>query len=537
MLAGWFFNTQDVGKVIEQFIFKRDCEFLYQIDGQFILALYSEDNGSVEIFRDRIGTFPIVYSKGDAGVAISVNIDDVKLMSDIASSPSNAIFEQWPLYRKTFAPYSPFDKISGLAPEYSLIIKGASCYENRHPMKFPNNKKFPTLNASSRILGDMLSHSVQKRIESSRRMGALLSGGNDSSLIVALVRKYHAGTLKTLFVTFEDNPRDYGNYARMVADRYATDHLCLELNPNDYLGCWADTINVLQTPVPMPCHIGIHSALKMLSGSVDLMIDGDGADTVFGSSIWPQMLLLSRLSGLIPRFIKELFNKMPNYFAGESMPGKILGMSSIAMNNPLSIYPHVNAAMISMDEFNHIFQRGDWHKAVEFRQKLTTGDFFNKFFSYLMLHGIPEDIATTVRLGLNQGIFFAYPFLDYELLQTSMRLPNRLRYHYRIRKAPLKKYSLNFFDRSFIYKPKEGFGVPLSKWFTKKEFKPFLMLPLEKRSIKRGWWNESELRRLIDLHMTGKGSDSSAEAIPWIIINMELWARICIEGDSPTLYK
>jgi asparagine synthase (glutamine-hydrolysing) len=123
------------------------------------------------------------------------------------------------------------------------------------------------------------------------------------------------------------------------------------------------------------------------------------------------------------------------------------------------------------------------------------------------------------------------------LMQNSFRLPAHLRYHYSTKKAALKDYARNFFDRKFIYKPKEGFGVPLGKWFTKPEFEPFLNLPLEERSLRRGWWKEEELRKIIESHRAGEGDDNTAESIPWITINLELWARVCLENDSPDLYK
>jgi asparagine synthase (glutamine-hydrolysing) len=126
--------------------------------------------------------------------------------------------------------------------------------------------------------------------------------------------------------------------------------------------------------------------------------------------------------------------------------------------------------------------------------------------------------------------------LDYALLKDSMRLPTRIRYNLRTKKASLKKFAERFFDNDFIYKPKEGFGVPLGKWCSRAEFAPYLKLPLEERSLRRGWWNAEALKEIINTHKNGGGTDESAESIPWITINLELWARICLEGDSPGNY-
>ena len=192
-----------------------------------------------------------------------------------------------------------------------------------------------------------------------------------------------------------------------------------------------------------------------------------------------------------------------------------------------------------LDEATHqrVFARGSWMAGIERRRSLAAGGRFGDgLFSYLMLHGLPEDIATAVRLGMHEGILFTYPFLDYQVLRASQRLPFRLRYHYRHRKLPLRIFARRYFSHEFLFKPKEGFGVPLGKWFGRKCFEPLLGLPLEERSLKRGWWVEREVRDVMARHVAGGGSDSSAEALPWIIANLELWARICLEGDDPALY-
>ena len=78
--------------------------------------------------------------------------------------------------------------------------------------------------------------------------------------------------------------------------------------------------------------------------------------------------------------------------------------------------------------------------------------------------------------------------------------------------------------------------MPLGTWFSRPELRPFLSLPLEQRATNRGWWNPRELRNSIEFHLAGAGSDDSAESVPWIAANLELWARIFLDGDSPDLY-
>ena len=245
---------------------------------------------------------------------------------------------------------------------------------------------------------------------------------------------------------------------------------------------WAETIDVLQTPLPMPCHIGIAAALKELSGKVDIMIDGDGADTVFGGGFWPQMIMLSKLGGLIPIKLRKHIREISQILPTNHIIGKAFAMGFEALGTQIKDYPHYTAVAESKNSVDAIFGKGVWEKAVKLRSKLVDGEFYEALFSYLMLHGIPQDVATTVRLAFHHNILFYYPFLDYSLLKDSMRLSNELRYHYKTKKAVLKDYCLNYFNKDFVFKPKEGFGVPLAKWYTTKPFEPFIKLPLEERS-------------------------------------------------------
>jgi asparagine synthase (glutamine-hydrolysing) len=536
LLAGWFLSKEKPSDIIEDFIMNKNVETLFNSDGQFILVLQNGD-GCVELFRDRCSVIPLLYCQNSDSIILSTLYGSIEKFIKNPLRPSQDLLKYWPVFRKTFPPDTPYDDIKGLSAEHSLEIKDGKIKEIPHPLFFPIARKYRTLEQSSKELGAILSRAVEKRVNKAGRIGVLLSGGNDSSLVVALIRKYFTGTINSVFVTFEGNQRDYGVHARQVADRFKTSHLAIQLSPKDYTEQWAKTIKTLQTPVPMPCHVGIDIALKELSGKVDIMVDGDGADTVFGSSLWPQMIALSRWGGIMPMNVRNVFTTLLGFLPRSTPIQKIVGMAKTALNTPIALYPHVNAAMISKKEFVAAFANDGWQWAISERSKFAQGEFFNGFFSYLMLHGIPEDIATSARLAYAHNLIFLYPFLDYELLKESLRLPNRLRYHYRLRKAPLKRYCCEFFDKKFVYKPKEGFGVPFGAWFAKKEFKPFLMMPLEARSLKRGWWNEKTVRELILLHLNGKGNDSSAEALPWIITNLELWYRICIENESPDLYS
>ncbi len=537
LLVGQFCDSRPASEIIFNYIKTKSPEILFKADGQFLLFVHFPEDDSVFLGRDRFGILPVVFAKGEKGLVFSLWFDNALQLSGLKRRVDPFLLKQWPVYRKTFAPYTPFSSIESLSSSQFLFIKDSNVSKINIPLGKPTGEKFYNLKSAAASLGRVLEESVYRRIDSTQRMGVLLSGGNDSSLVVALIRKKFSGNLQTLFVNFTDNPRDYQAYAQYVADKFSTNHHSICLTPRDYVSSWAETIKILQTPIPMPCHIGFAKAMQVLTDKVDLLIDGDGADTVFGAGLWPQMISLARAGDFLPYNLRRFFLKIAQKISGDNLVNRIASMPFEALGTPINIYPHANAAIAGKREIDVVFGEGTWDSGVKLRSSLTSGEFYESFFSYLMLHGLPMDIATAVRLGINSRLIFTYPFLDYALVLESMKLSNSLRYHYRTRKAVLKEYSLNYFDKEFIYKPKEGFGVPLGKWFSSKEFGPFLKLPLEERSLKRGWWNKDRLEKIISDHAAGLGSDGSAEAIPWIAVNLELWARICIEGDSPDNYK
>jgi len=368
-------------------------------------------------------------------------------------------------------------------------------------------------------------------------LGAWLSGGNDSSLLVALAREHYEGPIKTIFVTFEDCPRNYSKDASRVSKQFQTEHLEVMVSPGDYLNLWAETIHSLEAPLRHPGTIGQLAAFKQVPGGVDSIMAGEGADSVFGGPFWAVMILLSYLANVLPGGLRKLFNEISKKIGGKTFLSKSIVKSLEALSTPLSEYMLHELTIGDEKTVDDVFGSGTWKRTIHNLQGSIGNEPLRDSLFFLMSSLVPTTVAANVRLGFRRNLIPIFPFLDYELMRNSYRLPVHLRYHYSTKKAALKNYARNFFDRKFIYKPKEGFGVPLGKWFTKPEFEPFLNLPLEERSLRRGWWKEKELRKIIESHRTGEGDDNTAESIPWITVNLELWARVCLENDSPDLYK
>ena len=537
LLIGEFYTQEQVEEVIKQFILTNgDC--LFKADGEYVLAINSSSNDSeVRIFRDRTGLLPLNYLKGKNGnILICLSLNNLEEVIEIIKKPSQAIVEQWPLFRGLIPPESLIEGVNVLSGRYNLrIVKQKIFLEER---KFPvlGKRRYRSLKHASVDLGQSFSQAVKKRIDIKKKIGATLSGGNDSSLLLAVLRKYFQKDLRTVFVTFEDYQRNYGQDARRVAKKYNTNHSEIVLSPEEYFNLWAETIFACQSPINHPCTIGQTAAFKILANDVDTVFSGKGADTVFGGPFWAPLLFLSRTSNLLSGSIRNKLKWLASKIHSDALPAKIISKSLDALGTPVREYIFSEITFGDQSEVEKVFKPGIWEKTINSCQKFIKEDPLTDLFFFDVLDWHPITYDAEKKLCFYYGLTPLYPFLDYELMVNSLRLPVHLRYHYLTKKASLKKYSQLFFENKFIYKPKEGFGVPLGKWFSKTKYASFLNLPLEERSLRRGWWNEKELKKIIKYHQTGQGTDHSAEGIPWIVINLELWARICLEGDSPKLY-
>jgi asparagine synthase (glutamine-hydrolysing) len=516
---------------------REGVERLFEADGQFILAVSKERGCSVELFRDRNGILPLVYARRGQVIAVSMWNQDALDLVGLSASPSRTLLEHWPLFRLTFPPSTPLDEVHCLSSRNSLRIEADRILQQEHQLFPPPQKPFESLASASSGLGDHLSRSVEKRAKGLENLGIWLSGGNDSSLLVALTREFYADKIKSVFVTFENYGRDYRALASYVANRYETDHTEIEVSCREYLNHWAETIGAIEAPINHPGVIGQQVALRTLKG-VRFMLDGQGADTVFGGPFWAPLLFLSWMGRVLPNTARRVILGCSRKIQENGLLSKSSAKALRALGTDLNEYFHSESSFTDEFSTDEVFGPGTYRKTLRSCQNITAEDPIRDMFFYHVLDwNVPDGITPEMRLGFRHSVIFLYPFLDYALLKESLRLPSWIRYYFRTKKASLKKYAERFFDHDFIYKPKEGFGVPLGKWCTRPEFAPFLGLPLEERSLRRGWWNERAVKEIMQLHRSGGGTDESAESLPWITVNLELWARICIEGDSPEQYR
>ena len=247
------FERPPLSELIEAFLVDGP-EVLHRADGQFLAATAASD-GTVSLCRDRTGVLPLTYASGPRGLAVSAWPLSAMQLAGVARNVEGAPdLRQIPLYRVIIDTTTLDPGVMRLPSKCAIRVKAGSVEFDELRMPAPQTQPFKTLAEASDILGGRLSEAVRKRLAGSRCPAAWLSGGNDSSLVVALAREHHQGSLKTVFVTFEDYNHSYGALAREVAARFGTDHTECTLDARESANLWAKTIHAVQGPAQQSQH-------------------------------------------------------------------------------------------------------------------------------------------------------------------------------------------------------------------------------------------------------------------------------------------
>ena len=368
-------------------------------------------------------------------------------------------------------------------------------------------------------------------------LGALLSGGTDSSTIVAMMARASSGPVKTFSVGFRDADFNEAHYARMVAEKFSTDHHDLVLEPKV-----AETIDTLSRCMEEP--FGDSSMLptyyvsRLAREHVTVVLSGDGGDEAFGGYDRYRIHLQERSRYPIPEWAGRWYRSQIYPRLRYGTPGRNLAYSislpwSERYIEAVSVVPaQRNFGFLSQD-FLGSFQRDDDPLNL-FRRHLTEAPASDALSQTLYLDTktyLPGDILTKVdRMSMAASLEARVPLLDHIFLEWVTSLAPQ----WKMRKGAQKYILTKLAERvgvpnEALHRPKQGFALPLLHWMRNELKELVLTLLLEPRALQRGYFSESGVRRLLDAFFSGQTDDYHEV---WRLMMFELWQRNFIEQSK-----
>lgn len=515
---GHLFRSNTDTEVIIHGYEEYGLNFLNKMNGMFAFALWDNHTETLMLCRDRYGKKPLYYSLINEGIIFSSELKALTTHPEFQKRLDLKSLSLYFQFEYTPAPYTIYEKTFKL--------------QAGHYLEFSNNKistkKWWDVNLYEnslwndcseqeliRVLTDKLSKAVERRLISDVPLGVFLSGGIDSSIITALMADVvPASQIKTFSIGFNESTFDESNYAKLVADRFGTEHHQKILSSKDMPEIIPTITGLLDEPYADASIIPTYLLSRFTREHVTVALGGDGGDELFAGYDPFLADYLSNIYTLIPKFIHDglispLANIMPVSDKNMSLDFKIKRFLKYVHNDPVT-RNQLWLGAYNKEEQNHLFNK-ETNNALNYFRPLSILEVPDNLKSQLALahhyqkYYLTDDILFKIdRAGMMVSLEARTPFLDVEVAEFANSLPSSFKLRNLCRKYILKKAFKKRLPHSVLYRKKKGFGIPLTKWI-KEDLKDEIGHYLSKDYLeKQGLFNPETLNQIYQTHLSGK---------------------------------
>jgi asparagine synthase (glutamine-hydrolysing) len=480
------FKSNTDTEVIIHGIEEYGISFINQLNGMFAFALWDNLKGELLLARDRFGQKPLYYSYlnnllifASEVKAIAAHPEFTKTL-DLNSLSDYLQFEYLPQDK------SIYKNVNKLLPGHYLIFNQNGKSINKYwDVNFDNSSAYNKLpeNELCEILLEKFKKAVNYRLMSDVPLGVFLSGGVDSSVIVAtLFEMMPSKNIKTFSMGFEEESFDESSYAQKVANIFNTDHHHQKLTSKSMLDILPEVIDKIDEPFADASIIPTYLLSKFTRNYVTVALGGDGGDELFAgydpflANYWAEKFKLLPKS-VTNKIVNPLVNLMPVSEKNMSLDFKAKNFLKYVYESP------VFRNQLWLGSFSAKEQKQLLNFSLDYKplNLLKVPDNLSKNSSLLwhyQKYYLPEDILTKVdRASMMVSLEARTPFLDVEFAEFANSLSFGLKFKNITRKYIFKKAFENKLPKSILYRNKKGFGIPLTKWIKndlKKEIEHYL---------------------------------------------------------------
>ena len=514
-----FYTNSDTEVILHAYEeFGEDC--LDKLNGMFAFAIYDSVKKKILIARDRIGVKPLYYHFEDGKLTFASEIKSILQNQEIPREINNKALCQFLVYAYTIDNQTMFNGIKELPPGHKLVY---SCAEKKMQITPYWNLDFKENNFDEKenleILKKILTKAIDERQISDAPIGALLSGGLDSSLMVGILSKLSEKPLKT-FTTGFGHDLDEFNEAKLVAEHCGTEHREIMLNYSDLIKTMPKILWHMEFPFGRPSILSNFMVAKEIKKYVTVSYTGEGSDELFGG--YNRYLIYTNKEEKIP--LVEKIRSIPSGFFKDK--GTIENFFS---KNTSRFFDNQNNPL----------------KAFEKVVKPSNASLLNKVLFFEIKTEIPGAQTWRIdRTGSAHAVELREPFLDYRLVEFGLSIPANLKINHQnhpIKKYILQKLASEFLPEEIVKRKKFPWGIPFFDFF-KNEFIPVAKTLIEKSTIaKRSYLNidreylENLFTKINENMMeNSKNVEINDKILRQImfLFNLELWFQIFIENDN-----
>lgn len=530
---GHRFRTASDTEVIVHLYEDFGQECVQHLRGMFALAVWDAAQRKLFLARDRLGIKPLYYSDAGGRLVFGSEIKAILQHPAVQATLNLQGLSSFLSLKYVPAPRTMFEGIYALPPGCCLTCdEHGVCVRRYWDLSFARKQSDNVSeDAYAEQLIALLRESVKLHLVSDVPFGAFLSGGLDSSTMVALMGHYLQEPVKTFSVGFEGDAEKFSElpYARLVAQRHQTDHHEVFIGPQHLIELLEKVVWHLDQPIADEASLANYMVAELAAREVKMVITGEGGDELFGGYARYSGERLSPLFGILPRSIKSFglstIARIPR------LRRQKLALHALCQSDEaarfVNWFPLFNAEMKSSLLSGGVASELDGDEArnafVECLARTNAVDPLNRMLYVDTKLWLPDDLlARGDKTSMATSLEARVPLLDHKLVEFAASLPAEMKLKGFVRKYLLKKVGRAWLPAPIIQRKKKGFPVPFSLWF-RKEARGFLRDALAPATLRRrGLFNPSFVERLIHEHEAGFADHGS---LLYGLLVFELWQR------------
>jgi asparagine synthase (glutamine-hydrolysing) len=510
--------------------------------GMFAIALWDNNRRRLFLARDRLGKKPIYYFHKQGLFAFASELKALLQTPHVPRDIDPVAIERYLTSGYIAAPASMFRDVYKLLPGHWLTfdvenqrLRGQSYWSPKYLPKYGIGFEDAVVE-----LRRLLSTAVRRRLVSDVPLGALLSGGVDSSIVVGLMAQHSRRPVKTFSIGFEEDGFNELPHARRIAQRFGTDHHEMIVRPQ-VAEVLPEMVWYLDEPMADDAALPSYYLSKMARQHVTVVLNGDGGDEIFaGYDSYATVMAYQRYQALPVWVRRGLIETILRALPGGKDGSHLLARARRLVTQSAQPLEKQFLRLITLydDSIRHSFYTSEFSKSLTPTSSLPQRCRHNSALGPLdwmlrhdTLNYLPGALLVKMdRMTMAHSLEARSPFLDHEIVEYAAQLPESYKHKVMTRKRILKTACRDLLPPGIANRPKHGFSVPVDRWL-RGDLKHIAGDIIFSRSFReRGQLSIKQVARLWEQHQSGKKAHGCRL---WALLILELWQRQFLDRAYP----
>ena len=536
-------DTEAIVHLYEEY--GREC--VQHLQGMFAFAIWDDTQRRLFVARDRLGIKPLYYRLSAESFLFGSEIKAVLAHPEIRPGFNRAVLPEYLAFGYLSGSETFYGGIRKLMPGHWLEVneRGGLRIKQYWDLSIAAEESVRDESYYASAYRDLLENAVSSHLMSDVPVGVFLSGGLDSSAVAALMTHIRRAPIETFSVGYLEQSYSELPYARVVAQHLNSVHHEVLVSQQEFFDALPKLIWHEDEPIVWPSSVALYFVARLARERVTVVLTGEGSDeTLAGYGRYAFTLKNAALDRvyrrLVPGFLRRQIRDSieDSHWIGASLRRKLAhsflakdgeSWASFYFDNFFSAFSEQEQAGLLNDAVAREFEEGASYRHVLDYWESSSGEMLQRLLYTDIKTYLVELLMKQDNMSMAASIESRVPFLDHRLVEFAARIPQRVQIAGLAGKKILKTAMQDLLPPSILNRQKMGFPTPWSGWLKGSQLEIIQGLLLEPRSLERGLFKQSSVDRLFREH---RARDRDHSDGIWRLMNLELWHRVCLEGDS-----